>query len=188
MRLRKIDGEMNMQNCGYYTKLRKRRWQLMLQGWRQWQLQRTRAVVFRRDDTLSTSKHYRRWPCNPNGRLKFRKDRAYLPISRHNWRSATDGNVSCHGLALSFFEEMTRWQRQRYQRRWPRNPNIYLLLGHRHYDAIAHFFFPTITRSGFCSRLPKIISWRPWPQRKTEIYILKFFVDSIYSKTIVIIK
>ena len=36
--------------------------------------------------------------------------------------STTDSNGSCHGLAPSFFEEMTPcWQKHR--RRWPGNPN-----------------------------------------------------------------
>ena len=37
--------------------------------------------------------------------------------------STTDGNGSYHGLAPSFFEEMTRCQRQKHWRRRPDNPN-----------------------------------------------------------------
>ena len=37
--------------------------------------------------------------------------------------SMTDGNGSYHGLALSFFEEMTRCRRQKHYRRRPDNPN-----------------------------------------------------------------
>ena len=37
--------------------------------------------------------------------------------------SMTDGNVSCHGLALSFFEVMTHCRRQKLSRRWTGNPN-----------------------------------------------------------------
>ena len=35
--------------------------------------------------------------------------------------STTDGNGSCHGLAPSFFEEMTRCRRQKHRRQWPGN-------------------------------------------------------------------
>ena len=37
--------------------------------------------------------------------------------------STTDSNGSYHGLAPSFFEEMTRCRRQNHCRRWPDNPN-----------------------------------------------------------------
>ena len=35
----------------------------------------------------------------------------------------TDGNGSYHGLAPSFFEQMTRYRRQKHCRRRPNNPN-----------------------------------------------------------------
>ena len=37
--------------------------------------------------------------------------------------STTDGNGSYHGLASSFFEEMTRFRRQKHCRQRPDNPN-----------------------------------------------------------------
>ena len=56
MLLRKIDGEINMQNCGLSTKLRNGDGGDMLHDWRQRQLSQTHAIVFRRDDTSPTSK------------------------------------------------------------------------------------------------------------------------------------
>ena len=37
--------------------------------------------------------------------------------------SAADGSGSCHALAPSYFEEMTRCRRQKLHWRWPSNPN-----------------------------------------------------------------
>ena len=112
-----------------------------------------------------------------------------------DWCSPADGIGSCHGIAPSFCEEMIRCQRQKYCRRWPISIEIahlpkympmrssktsrntsFLLLWCYHYDAIAHCFFPTITRNGFCFRLGKINSRWPWPQQKTKIYMLKSFL------------
>ena len=56
MLLRKIDGEMNVQNCGFSAKLRNGNGGDMLHDWRQRQLSQTRAIIFRRDVTLPTSK------------------------------------------------------------------------------------------------------------------------------------
>ena len=71
-------------------------------------------------------KHYRRWPGNPNGPLKFRKYRVHLPILRlrdRNCCSAIDGSGSCHAPAPSYFEEMTRCRRQKLHWRWTGNPS-----------------------------------------------------------------
>ena len=54
MLLRKIDGEMNVQNCGFSPKLRIEDGGDMLHDWRLLQLSWTRAIVFRRDDMLPT--------------------------------------------------------------------------------------------------------------------------------------
>ena len=70
--------------------------------------------------------HCRRRPDNPNGLLKFRKYRVYLPLLRlHDCDccSAADGSGSCHAPALSYFEEMIRCRRQKLHCRWPGNPN-----------------------------------------------------------------
>ena len=114
----KMGGEMKMQNCVYAAKLRNGdggKW-----CWWQLQLSRTRAVFFEEMTCC------RRWSGNPNGQSKFCKYRAYLPILcliNRDWCSTADGNGSCHGLTLSFFEEMTLCQRQKHHWRWPGNPN-----------------------------------------------------------------
>ena len=55
MLLHKIDSKMNVQNCGFYAKLRNGG--DMLQDWRQRQLSWSGAIVFRRDDMFPTSKN-----------------------------------------------------------------------------------------------------------------------------------
>ena len=56
MLLRKIDGDLNVQNCEFSAKLQNGDGGNMLHDWRQRQLSRSSAIVFRRDDTLPTSK------------------------------------------------------------------------------------------------------------------------------------
>ena len=80
MLLRKIDGQMNVQNYGFSAKLHHGNGGDMLHDWRQ--LSRTRAIVFQRDDMLPTSEHCQWWPGNPNDPSKFRKYRMYLPLLR----------------------------------------------------------------------------------------------------------
>ena len=80
MLLSKIDGEMNVQNCRFSAKLRNGDGGDMLHYWRQRQLSRTRTIIFRRDDTLPTSKTLPATTSQPNGPSKFRKYRVYLPL------------------------------------------------------------------------------------------------------------
>ena len=55
--------------------------------------------------------------------------------------------------------------------------------------ALRTVYFPAMTRNGFCFHIWKIISRRPWPPPKNrDIHIVEFFLDSIYSKTIDIIR
>ena len=56
MLLRKIDAEMNVQNCRFSAKLRNGDGGDMLHDCRQRQLSRASAIVFRRCDMLPTSK------------------------------------------------------------------------------------------------------------------------------------
>ena len=59
----------------------------------------------------------------------------------------------------------------------------------RYWRQCALFFFPTITCNCFCSHLRKIISERPLtPSKNRDTHIVSFFVDSIYNKTIDIIR
>ena len=55
----------------------------------------------------------------------------------------------------------------------------------RRYWQQCALFIPTITRNCFCSHLQKIISrWLLIPPQNRDKYIVEFFVDSIYNKTI----
>ena len=55
--------------------------------------------------------------------------------------------------------------------------------------ALRTVYFPAITRNGFYFHMRKIIFRWPWPPPKNrDIHIVVFFVDSIYSKTIDIIR
>ena len=73
----------------------------MLYDWQQRQLSRTRTIIFRRYDTLPTSKS-RRWPGNPNGRPKFRNLRLFtlarsqLTLRRrvHGWRRLLERHIA----------------------------------------------------------------------------------------------
>ena len=81
MQLHKIDGEMNMQNCGFSTKLRNGDGGDILHDWWQRQLSWTRTIVFFEAITrCRRQKHCWRRPDNPNGPSKFRKYRVYLPL------------------------------------------------------------------------------------------------------------
>ena len=67
-----------------------------------------------------------RRPDNHNGPSKFRKYRVYLPhlpLCDRDCCSAVDGSGSCHTPAPSYFEEMTRCQRQKLHWRWLDNAN-----------------------------------------------------------------
>ena len=132
MLLCKIDGEMNMQNCGYSAKF----WNGEGDGhdWRQRQLPRTRAIFFQRDDTLSMSKtspamtRHPLWLVHQNSiNISYTSYTFWfyvcLRLRDRDCCSAADGNGSCHGLAPSFFEDRTRCQRQTHHWRWPGNPH-----------------------------------------------------------------
>ena len=69
--------------------------------------------------------------------------------------SMTDGNVSYHGLAPSFFEEMTRCRRQRLHWRWSGNPN-----GQSKFRNLGLF---TFTRSQLTLRR-RLCSWWRLPE------------------------
>ena len=209
MVLRKIDGKMKMQNCGYSAKLRKWdgcNWCSMADG--NGSCHGLTPSFFEEMTRCRRQKHHRRWPGNPNGRSKFRRYRAYLPILRlrdRNWCSAADGSfqrwLKRHVADIKHItgeDQVTLridWNSvitkiYAYEIKQDLSNNIFLLPGCCHYDVIAHYFFPTIPYNGFCSQLQKIISRWPWsPPKNREIHIEEFFlVDSIYAKTIDIIK
>ena len=71
-----------------------------------------------------------------------------LRLHDHDCCSTADGSGSCHASTASYFEEMTRYRRQRLQWRWPCNPN-----GRSNFHNLDLFMF---TRSQLTLRR------RPW--------------------------
>ena len=137
----------------------------MLHDWWQRQLSWTRTIVFRRDDTLSTSKTLQRRPDNPNGPSKFRKYRVSLTLLRL-FTSAQSlllfhGSGSCHTPAPSYFEEITRCQRKKLDWRWPGNPN-----GRLKFRNLGLF---TFTRSQLTLRRQLRGFWRSLKQHVTDV-------------------
>ena len=66
--------------------------------------------------------------------------------------------------------------------------NIFLLLRHRHYNAIAHCFSPTICSQRLLfSPMKNLFSMTLTALKNRDIHIKVFIVGSIYSKTIDII-
>ena len=144
-----------------------------------------------------------RWLGNPNGRSKFRNfglftfTRSQLMLWRWLrgwWR-------------LPEIAQTAHCRHQKHRRRWLGSieiPQIYayeikqsvlknfflLLRTTSRLTALHTVYFPAITRNGFCFHIRKTISRRPWPPPKNrDIHIVEFFfVDSICSKTIDIIR
>ena len=128
MLLRKTDGKMNVQNCGFSAKLRNGDGGDMLHDWRQRSYHGLAPSFFEEMTRCRRQNHSRRRPGNPNGPSKFRKYRVYrfyvcLRLRDRDCCSAADGNGSCYAPAPSYFEEMTRCRRQKLHWRWPGNPN-----------------------------------------------------------------
>ena len=145
-----------------------------------------------------------RWPGNPNGRAKFLNlglftcTRSQLTLRRRirGWWQLREIAQTAH------------CRHQKHRRRWPGSieiPQIHKFMPTRSSKASRKtsfccserrrdwrhcaMFFPAITGNGFCFHIRKIISRRPWPPPKNrDIHIIVFFVDSIYSKTIDIIR
>ena len=124
-----------------------------------------------------------RWPGNPNGQSKFR-NLGCLRLHDHNWRSggssAVDGGFRRSLPTSKTSSAMTRIDRNSantqiyaYEIKQSASKNFFLLLRTTpRLTALRTVYFPAITRNGFCFHIRKIISWRPWSHRKTEIYIL----------------
>ena len=91
----------------------------MLHDWWQRQLSWTRAVIFRRYDTLLMSNNRRRWPGNPNGRSKFRNLRLFT-LTRSQltlrWRLSD-------WRRLPEIAQTARCRHRTHRWRWPGNPN-----------------------------------------------------------------
>ena len=148
-----------------------------------------------------------RWRCpgDTNGRSKFHKYSACLPILLlwyRNWCYSADGSfqrslkrhvvdvkiiAGDDQVTLRINWNSTMTEIYTYEIKQGFSKNIFLLFGHLHYDAIAQCFFPTITHNGFCSHLRKQFC-DDLDLTKKPRYIEEFFVDSIYANTIDIIK
>ena len=136
MLLRKIDGKMNVQNCGFSAK-KKQNCEMETVA--------TCSVTdgndsyhglapsfFEEMTRCRRQKHCRRRPDNPKTLMVHQNSanitstfRFYVCLRLRDWNccSAADGNGSCHAPAPSYFEEMTRCRRQKLHWRWPGNPN-----------------------------------------------------------------
>ena len=127
MLLRKIDGEMNVQNCWFFAKWR--RW---------WHAPWLTATAVITDSHHSFSK---RWHVADVKNIAG-DDQTTVMVHRNSANLActfriyvclrlcdrdccfaADGSGSCHAPASSYFEERTRCRRQILQWRWPGNPN-----------------------------------------------------------------
>ena len=107
--------------------------------------------------------------------------------------SMTDGNGSYHGLAPSFFEEMTRCRRQKLHWRWPGNPN-----GRSKFRNLGLFTFtrsqltlrrrlcgwwrlPEIAQTARCRRRKHRRRW-PWSIEIPQILQIRKFMPTRSSK------
>ena len=126
-----------------------------------------------------------RWPGNPNSRSNFRNLGLFtFTLSQLTLRRrlmAASGDRSNGTLPTSKTSSaVTRIDRNSantqiyaYEIKQSISKNFFLLLQTTPpLTALRTVYFPAITRNGFCFHIPKIISRRPLPHRKTEIYIL----------------
>ena len=127
MLLRKIDREMNVQNCGFFAK------------WRWWR----RALSLTATAVITDSRHHfsKRWHVavvktiagdNKATLMVHRNSaniactfRSYVCLRLHDRDCcyAANCNSSCHAPAPLYFKEMTRCRHQKLHWRWPGNPN-----------------------------------------------------------------
>ena len=113
MLLCKIDGEKNVQNFRFSVKLWNGDCGNMLHDQRQWQLSRTRTVIFLRYDMSPTSKSHRWWSGNPNGRSKFRNLFVYVSKIASNAPAAAPRLMAADG------DHSNRCRRRKHCRRRP---------------------------------------------------------------------
>ena len=149
-------------------------------------------------------KRHFRWPGNPNGRSKFRNSglfmftRSQLMLRRWLrgwWQLSKIAQTARNRRQNHCRDDPDRSKFRKYENvcLWDQAKRLKKLFAATNgvaIDGIVHWFFPAITRNGFCFHIRKIISRQPWPTPKNrDIHIVEFFVvDSIYSKTIDIIR
>ena len=178
MVLHKIDGKMNMQNCGYSAMLRD---EIATDALR---LMATAVATdsccrFSKRWHCRHQKHRRRWPDNPNGLSKFRKYCAYLPIlclidrdwccatSSGFWRSLKWHVADVKNITGDDQEWLKFYDYQNLCLRNQARPlkNIFLQLERCHYDVIAQRLLFLPTKNNFLTTLiptekPRYRYWR----------------------------
>ena len=128
-----------------------------------------------------------RWPGNPNGWSKFRNlglftfTRSQLTLRwrlRGWWRFLEIAQTARNRRQKHRRDDQDRLKFCKYENiclrdQTKRLKNFYLLLRTTpRLTALCTAYFPAIIHNGFCFHIRKMISRRPWPHRKTEIYIL----------------
>ena len=123
MVLHKINGKMNMQNCGYQRNEDGGNWcsmtdsngscnRLVPSFSKRWHVANVKIIVGDNQATLMVD-----WnSTNIEHSFQFY---VYLRLRDRDWCSAADSNGNCHRLAPSFSEEMTRCQHHKHCWRWP---------------------------------------------------------------------
>ena len=123
MLLRKIDGKMNVQNCGFLQNgdggdMLRDWWQVITDSCyrfsKRWHVADVKNIVGDDQTTLMVHRNFANIACT----FRF-----YVCLRLHDRDccSATDGR--CHAPALSYFEELTCCRHQKLHWRWPGNPN-----------------------------------------------------------------
>ena len=146
-----------------------------------------------------------RWPSNHNGWSKFRNlglftfTRSQMTRRRRLrgwWRLPEITRTARHRRQKHRRDDQDRSKFRKYKNLFIRDQAklhkklLFAATTPPPLTALRTVFFPTITRNGFRSHLQKIISRWPWPptEKPRYTYCIVFFVDSIYSKTIDIIR
>ena len=126
MLLSKIDGEMNVQNCGFSSEIAKwRRWRhaqrltatTVITEWRhrfskRWHIADVKNIAGDDQTTLMVHQNCTNIACT----FRFY---VCLCLRYRNCCSVADGSGSCHAPTPSYFEEMTRCRCQKLHWRWP---------------------------------------------------------------------
>ena len=192
MVLSKTDVEMNMQNCEYSAKWR--RWWLMLHGWRHDSCHGPTPSIYEEMTRCRCKKHHWRWPGNPNGRSKFHKYRAYLPILRQwdrDWCSAASGDfqrslkrnianvkniTDDDQVTVKIDQNAAITEIYAYKIKQGLPKNIFLLLDRRHNDTIAQGFSYYHLQRLMFSPTKNNFSTTFIPPKNRDIHIEEFFM------------
>ena len=204
MLLRKIDGEMNVQNGGLSAKLWNGDSGDMLRDW--W----FRFYVYTIATVVSqkTAMEVATYPCRRiSKRWHFADiknftgdEQATLTVDRHSaiyfvyvYEIATNAPAADGGFRTSLKrhiadvkniarKDQNRSKFLKYENLCLRNQAkrlekfVFAATNNAAIDGIVHCFFPTITRKGSCSHLRKIIfRWPLTPPKNRDIHIVEFF-------------